>query len=59
MMPKGPTGQKWPADVIGNAVHVAKIPTGEEAEDTTNKHCLTRSKAGRMGGKVRGQELAR
>ena len=32
-MPKGPQGQKRPADVIGNAVLVAKIATGEE-EDT-------------------------
>lgn len=28
-MPKGPKGQKRPADVIGNAIHVAKIATGE------------------------------
>jgi len=28
-MPKGPKGQKRPADVIGCAVMVAKIATGE------------------------------
>ncbi len=28
-MPKGPRGQKRPADVIGNAVHVMRIATGE------------------------------
>jgi len=28
-MPKGPQGQKRPADVIGNAVHVMRIATGE------------------------------
>ena len=33
-MPKGPKGQKHPADVIGNAVHVMKIATGEVEEDT-------------------------
>jgi hypothetical protein len=27
-MPKGPQGQKRPADVIGNAVHVMRIATG-------------------------------
>ncbi len=27
--PEGPQGQKRPADVIGNAVLVAKIATGE------------------------------
>jgi hypothetical protein len=32
-MPRGPTGEKRPADVIGNAVHVMKVLTGE-AEDT-------------------------
>ena len=28
-MPRGPQGQKRPADVIGAAVHVARIATGE------------------------------
>ena len=32
-MPTGPKGQKRPADVIGNAVKVMRIATGEE-EDT-------------------------
>ena len=32
-MPTGPKGQKRPADVIGNAVRVARIATGEEEED--------------------------
>jgi hypothetical protein len=32
-MPRGPKGQKRPADVIGNAVKVAKVATGEEPED--------------------------
>ena len=31
-MPRGPKGEKRPADVIGNAVHVMRIATGE-AED--------------------------
>ena len=30
-MPKAPQGQKRPADVIGNAVRVMKIATGEDA----------------------------
>ena len=29
-MPKGPKGEKRPADVIGNAVKVMRIATGEE-----------------------------
>jgi hypothetical protein len=31
-MPKGPKGEKRPADVIGAAVMVAKIATGEIAD---------------------------
>ena len=31
-MPKGPKGEKRPADVIGGAVKVMKIATGEIAE---------------------------
>ncbi len=33
-MPTGPKGQNRPADVIGNAVHVMKVLTGE-ADDNT------------------------
>ena len=32
-MPKGPKGESRSADVIGNAVKVAKLVTGEQAED--------------------------
>ncbi len=32
-MPTGPKGEKRPADVIGNAVKVMRIATGEETED--------------------------
>ena len=31
-MPTGPKGEKRPADVIGNAVRVMRIATGEETE---------------------------
>ena len=44
-MPKGPKGEKRPADVIGAAVKVMKIATGEIEEDTEdggkNKVCLS------------------
>ena len=33
-MPKGPKGEKRPADVIGTAITVAKIATGEVEDDT-------------------------
>ena len=32
-MPKGPKGERRPADVIGNAVKVMRIATGDEPED--------------------------
>ena len=32
-MPKGPQGQKRPADTTANAIRVAKILTGEVEED--------------------------
>jgi hypothetical protein len=35
-MPRGPKGEKRPADVIGNAVHVMRIATGE-IEDNPSK----------------------
>jgi len=35
-MPRGPKGEKRPADVIGNAVHVMRVATGE-IEDPPSK----------------------
>jgi hypothetical protein len=35
-MPKGPKGQKRPADVIGNDIRVAMIATGEITEDVAD-----------------------
>ena len=32
-MPRGPKGEKRPADVIGNAVHIMRIATGDEPEN--------------------------
>jgi hypothetical protein len=43
-MPKGPKGEKRPADVIGNAVRVMEIGTGQ-AEETIvekNPHAVAR-----------------
>lgn len=37
-MPRGPKGEKRPADVIGAAVHVMSIATGEETESVTEKN---------------------
>jgi NADP-dependent 3-hydroxy acid dehydrogenase YdfG len=54
-MPKGPTGQKRPGDVIGTAVKVAKIATGEVEEEIPKEH--TR-KGGLKGSKARAKSLA-
>jgi hypothetical protein len=40
-MPKGPSGQKRKADVIGNAVLVMKIATGEIEDRPTKGHCYS------------------
>lgn len=52
-MPKGPQGQKRPADVIGNAVHIAQIATGE-AQETKLKQPAKRN-SGLAGAKARQQ----
>lgn len=54
-MPKGPRGEKRPADVIGAAVMVMRIATGE-LEETGPKKQHTR-KGGLKGGKGRAQKL--
>ncbi len=58
-MPKGPKGQKRPADVIGNAVQVMKIATGEIEEaltkDGKNKAAV---ELGRKGGSARAKSLS-
>lgn len=54
-MPKGPKGEHRPADVVGAAVRVAKIATGEEADD---KHEVSgRVRSGRAGGEARAKKL--
>jgi hypothetical protein len=55
-MPRGPRGEKRPADVIGAAVMVAKIATGEIEEKLQPKSGRTRS--GRAGAKARSNKLS-
>jgi len=54
-MPKGPNGEKRPADVIGCAVQIARIATGEE-EDTAYA-VPNRTKSGRAGAAARSRAL--
>lgn len=59
LMPKGPNGQKRPADAIGLAVMVAKIATGEIEETTTDDGKDPNAKAlGSKGGKARSRSLS-
>ena len=58
-MPKGPKGQKRPADVIGNAVKVMRIATGEETEDVVDDGKDKAAQAlGKRGGRARADALS-
>ncbi len=58
-MPKGPKGEKRPADVIGAAVKVMQIATGEIGEDIgddgKNKAAV---ELGRKGGRARAERMS-
>lgn len=58
-MPRGPRGEKRPADLIGNAVRVMQIATGEveeeyEGDDGKDKAAQA---MGRKGGKARAEGM--
>jgi hypothetical protein len=54
-MPKGPKGEKRPADVIGNAVRVMRIATGEEEEVTSPASAA--ATLGKLGGAARARNM--
>lgn len=60
-MPRGPKGEKRPADVIGNAVHVMRIATGEveerEQEPVPDDAKEFARKGGIKGGRARAEKL--
>ena len=59
-MPKGPQGQKRPADVISNAVQVMRIATGEIDETVTIDGKNAAAVAlGRKGGAARAKALGK
>lgn len=53
-MPTGPKGEKRPADVIGNAVKIARIATGEDPEEPPME---AKQRAGKAGAKARAKSL--
>lgn len=58
-MPRGPKGEKRPADVIGNAVRVMRIATGEidDTPETEEGKDLNAKALGRKGGKARAEKM--
>lgn len=59
-MPRGPKGEKRPADVIGAAIAVAKIATGEieEAPPPDDGKDPAAVALGRRGGKARAEAVS-
>ena len=56
-MPKGPRGEKRPADAVSRAIMVAKIATGEikdERDEITN----AAAQLGSKGGKARAEKMS-
>ena len=51
-MPKGPNGEKRPADAVGLAVLIGKIATGE-IEDARDDVSSAAAQMGKLGGKAR------
>jgi hypothetical protein len=58
-VPKGPRGEKRPADVVGAAVMVAKIATGEIEERIEPKNESAAAELGRKGGAARAAALSK
>jgi hypothetical protein len=56
-MPKGPRGEKRPADAIGLAVMIGKIATGE-IEDEREGASSAAAQLGSLGGKKRAESLS-
>lgn len=56
-MPKGPRGEKRPADAIGLAVMIGKIATGE-VDDTADPTKSAAAQLGSLGGKKRAANLS-
>ena len=55
-MPRGPRGEKRKADVIGNAVHIMRIATGQVSDDLPK---TKRAAGGKIGGPARAKSLTK
>ena len=56
-MPSGPQGQKRPADVVGCAVHVAKIAAGEIEDASGRPRQPKKAVGGRIDGIRRAESM--
>jgi hypothetical protein len=56
-MPRGARGEKRPADVIGNAIKVMRIATGEETEEVDSVKSAA-AELGSRGGKARAAKMS-
>jgi hypothetical protein len=61
-MPRDPQGRKRPADVIGNAVHVVRLATGQieqpTAKSAKNEAAVSLGRLGGLkGGKARASKM--
>lgn len=56
-MPKGPRGEKRPADAVARAVMVARIATGEIEDERDEKVSRAAAELGSKGGKARAATL--
>ena len=57
-MPKGPKGERRPADAIGAAIMVARIATGEVQEGEDTRELTPNRKGGLRGGRARAEKLS-
>ncbi len=57
-MPRGPRGEKRPTDVIGGAVKVMRIATGQEPDDREDAPAPSPAQQlGKLGGAARARKL--
>ena len=58
-MPKGPRGERRPADMVGAAIKVARISVGDIEDDReSDKARSPAAELGRLGGAARARNLS-
>jgi hypothetical protein len=57
-MPRGPKGEKRPADVIGAAIMIGRIATGDVTEKIDTGGESSAADMGRRGGRARAAKLS-